>query len=64
MIGKVTQYDNVMVKVPLKQKKMDTAWGGGGGSVSVNGSGCANGSDVHGREMRDKTLSTSSWEGG
>ena len=53
-----------MVKVPLKQKKMDTAGGGGGGYVSVNGSGCVNGSDVQGREMRDKTLSTSSWEGG
>ena len=60
-----------MVKVPLKpKKKMDTAGGGGGGgggwrvSVSVNGSGCANGSDVQGREMRDKTLSTSSWEEG
>ena len=51
-----------MVKVPLKQKKNGYGWGGG--SVSVNGSGCANGSDVQGREMRDKTLSTSSWEGG
>ena len=32
--------DNVMVNVPLKQKKLDTArdW-----SVSENGSGCANG---------------------
>ena len=50
-------------KSPTKTKKNGYGWGGGG-SVSVNGSGCANGSDVQGREMRDKTLSTSSWEGG
>ena len=50
-------------KSPTKTKKKWIRLGGGG-SVSVNGSGCANGSDVQGREMRDKTLSTSSWEGG